>query len=390
LEQIVEGREQWFPVGSFTADEEGKFQLPDLRPGAYLIFFAGHATPPHHLQQPWEVYRPTYYPDATDLSSAQVINLQPGERFQADFHARPQPGFTITGTVVGLPATLTGNALYLMSENGPIVRTGAMRFDQTSGQFSFQGVPSGRFIIFFVGNSTQERYRAKQEISVTQSDISGLQIAVLPLANVPLNVTFPPNANASVNVEQSSAGSMLNTTLVSQDSPAQQYQAQLIGGGSKWRFSGVAPGKYRLRLFTNGTQCAESAWYGSVDLLNDHLVIPEATSDTQPINVTLQSNCPVLNVHIRAKENQKSGFILAIPSNPVKNTLVLPWYPLTPTSSILAPGDYQIFGFSNIAGLEYANPDVMRSYPSQSITVKPNQHLDLTVELTDRSAEPRQ
>ena len=53
----------------------------------------------------------------------------------------------------------------------------------------------------------------------------------------------------------------------------------------------------------------------------------------------------------------------------------------------LAPGNYHTHGFLSIKGLEYRNPEVMRTYESQATTVSLNENdnnKELTVQLISR------
>jgi hypothetical protein len=54
------------------------------------------------------------------------------------------------------------------------------------------------------------------------------------------------------------------------------------------------------------------------------------------------------------------------------------------TQFTLSPGSYQVFAFSRVEGLEYANPEALRAYPSQSVTLEAGQKMDLTLDLAER------
>lgn len=50
----------------------------------------------------------------------------------------------------------------------------------------------------------------------------------------------------------------------------------------------------------------------------------------------------------------------------------------------LSAGTYQVFAFANVDGLEYANPEAMRNYSGQSVTLEAGQTKDITVEISER------
>jgi len=49
----------------------------------------------------------------------------------------------------------------------------------------------------------------------------------------------------------------------------------------------------------------------------------------------------------------------------------------------LPPGDYLLFAFDHVEGLEYANRDVLQNYASQAthVTLSPNQRTKVTLEI---------
>jgi hypothetical protein len=53
-------------------------------------------------------------------------------------------------------------------------------------------------------------------------------------------------------------------------------------------------------------------------------------------------------------------------------------------SITLAAGSYQVFAFSTLNGLEYADAQALRSYHSQSVTLDAGQKTDLTLELNEQ------
>jgi hypothetical protein len=50
----------------------------------------------------------------------------------------------------------------------------------------------------------------------------------------------------------------------------------------------------------------------------------------------------------------------------------------------LSPGVYHVYAFTSIDELEYANPEVMRDFPSQEVELAPNQSLELTLKPVER------
>jgi hypothetical protein len=402
-EQIFQGHRQWQMRNGSTTEEDGAYRVDELFPGRYIVFATGHAEPGQSWNGPWEVHVPAYYPDAADIASAPIIEIRPGQEFRADFRLRSEHGFQVMALVGGIPRGMTPG-FSLENSSGQSVYFGRTNFDPSRGQLVFQAVPSGTWTLAFSGSDTEGRqYEAREEVNVSQAEVTGLQILLHPAVSIPFIVNHA--ASQIANAEQPSMPQNLqnlglNAGLISADEPFrfQQYFAQSQGDPPVWTFPNVAVGKYKLDVQLFGNECVESAWYGSVDLLRDYLVVG-ADATTQPITVNMRADCAKVTAKIRAGEHQEQmASLLVVPNAGLGEPRVMqiqtqPMQPSGPVvgsagmggiSLTLSPGSYQIYALSNIDGLEYANPEALRGYPSQSVTLGPNQKMDLTLDLTER------
>jgi hypothetical protein len=205
-----------------------------------------------------------------------------------------------------------------------------------------------------------------------------------------------PNAFIPVTVNHSAVpaagveGTIL-ATLISVDQPSFQINGmQPQGDPPVPSFANVTPGKYKLDVQGYAHECLESAWYGSVDLTHDYLLVgPDG--GVQPIVINLRADCPTLTAKLRPADQQHAGVALIVPTSSIAEPKVLQLQPqppnrtfnLTPQSLTLSPGSYQVYAFSDVDGLEYSNPQVLRNYPSQSVTLAPGEKVELTVALSE-------
>jgi hypothetical protein len=116
-----------------------------------------------------------------------------------------------------------------------------------------------------------------------------------------------------------------------------------------------------------------------VDLTRDELVVAP-DGGAQPVVLNLGSDCAVLKVTIKVEGGNPSVVILPASgaAEPIaqQTTGVIQFK--------LPQGTYQVFAFANLEGLEYANPEAMRNYGGQSITLEAGQEKDITLEITER------
>ena len=53
----------------------------------------------------------------------------------------------------------------------------------------------------------------------------------------------------------------------------------------------------------------------------------------------------------------------------------------------LSPGSYRLYAVSDLENLEYANPEAMRSLPSESITLTPNHKASVSIQFVSRAGQ---
>ena len=107
-----------------------------------------------------------------------------------------------------------------------------------------------------------------------------------------------------------------------------------------------------------------------VDLLRDPLVVSSG-GQAPPIEVVLRDDGGSVKIRVRSDNIPTNGRLLLF-SELAPN---LPPINLDIDSTGereyggLAPGDYKVFAFDSIDGLEYSNPEVMAKYRSKATTV---------------------
>jgi hypothetical protein len=151
-------------------------------------------------------------------------------------------------------------------------------------------------------------------------------------------------------------------------------------------FRDVPPGGYSVVAFSYGvgSLCVESVSSGSIDLTRNPLLIA-AGAQPQPIEVKLRDNCGTIQGNVRVDSESPVGTVILLPSS----------HAMEPqTAAIrndgsfafnrLSPGDYRLYAFSNIAGLEYGNPDALREASGEQVSLSPKQTATVNLNLIVR------
>ena len=374
FEGVTNGRKQWVTRGSAETDDDGTYRIDDLQPGRYILFSSGRAVP-----ESQQVIAPAYYPDGSDIATAQEIDLQPGQEFTADFKVRPQNGFRVSGTIAANTPTL-GVGVNLETQDGRFIGV-PVRVDLKKGTFRADAVPKGNWLLLANANDGRGgTSQARQEVAVDGSPIDNLRIVLHPMVRIPVTV------NHAATDQQRGGG---NFVLTSTD-PAEQvsYWAASRDANSGPAFDNVQPGKYSLDVQNTFGECIESAWAGGIDLLRNNLVVG-ADTQPDPIVINMTTQCGSLRAE-RADGDKQTATLLVVPASGVAPPKLVPVFPnsalrLTPGNMglTLPPGSYRVYAFTDVSNLEYTNPEVMRTYPSQEIELSAGQTLDLSVTPSD-------
>jgi len=376
-EQILQGHKQWQTSNNANTDEDGYFCADQLPAGRYLVFMTGPQ---------FEVTVPAYYPNASDIESAQAIDLRPGQEFRADFRLRSERTYRVSGQVFGVPLT-NGVGLSIQNSSGQTVSF-PLDLDPASGQFVAPAMPSGNWtLLLFAADSEGHQYQARQEIAVTHADLENVRITAHLNAVIPLTVNH--SAVPAAGVEGT-----IFANLISVDQPnIQTNGTQQQGDPPVLSFVNVTPGKYKLDVQGFGHECLESARYGGIDLTRDYLLV-SAGGATQPLIINLRADCAGITAKLRPADQQRPAVALVVPTSGIGEPKVLPIqaqpkqgmiYAWPNQAVALSPGSYQVYAFSTLDGLEYANRQVLRNYPSQNVTLGPGDKTEVTLEL----AEPK-
>ncbi len=128
------------------------------------------------------------------------------------------------------------------------------------------------------------------------------------------------------------------------------------------------PGTYRVEFEPTGSWYVAELRSGQTDLSrNEFVLTPGAQPET--IQVILRPGGATLTGNVKGAEGLPSVVVLALPDG---DSVAEPRsYTVAPQFSLsgLAPGSYRVYAFTSIAGLEYRNPEAMRKYQDQAVTV---------------------
>ncbi|HWF07828.1 MAG TPA: hypothetical protein VG297_05150, partial [Bryobacteraceae bacterium] len=366
---INSGRLSWNPGLAASTSEDGSYEISNLSPGRYRLRLDERRVPafdlPVHVagRLPTEVYPLQFYPNAADEAGAQTIRIEPGGHIQADFTVSPVPAFRVSGTV-----NLRDQYVNLSLENSSGTEA-VPPMGQSNGRWSLSA-PSGSWkVVANVFGNTQEY--AEQSFDLRGNDLSNINLTLQPLPKIRVHISDPEaSPSRYVQVTFSSPNRSAFSIAASQDNPESPQ--------------GLLPGAYQVSVSVANGSCIDTVTSGNTDLSRDPLIgSPGGTP--APIDVSLRSDCASLTVH--AADGTLPASVLLISDNHVIEPAMQEAPAGTSEFANVSPGQYVVYAFSSLDDLEYANPEALREYSGQSVTLAPKEHAEVKIAIAARGGQ---
>jgi len=249
-----------FPAqfGSLTmTDDRGIYRIYGLPPGRYRVSVGQPAS--GVVSSAGGFYLLTYYPDATDLTRASLIDVIAGaEVSNIDIKIKRRAETrSIAGRVVdaenGLPLSGMRVSLQILRDQGQANATSTGATTTADGAFTISGVSTGRYGVYLqTEDGRSDFYSDPVIVNVAEEDVSGVQIKGMRGVNisgtiVPENMELKellrqlPRLRVSANVWSGTEGRLTPTTLHSTGSA-------LVRPDGSFTITGLRPGRASLSV----------------------------------------------------------------------------------------------------------------------------------------------
>jgi protocatechuate 3,4-dioxygenase beta subunit len=389
------GRSRHEQVGSERTNDLGEYRVSGLAAGNYYVSASpppdfksliesentpavGKNRPATNAEKPSTSYQTVYYPGTPDRSQAEPIQLRAGDEFPADFSLTPSTTLTIRGVVTNLPQN-TSAMIMLQSNDFNVVFNGAEV--HKDGSFVIHDVSPGAYTIVASVENAAVPMVALQSLQVSSNNIDGLRLVPQagatirgrvrwegktegnPLNSGPISLTLHPSDSAADAVVDFSVGDGF--------SPVAQITAE---GAFQW--TNVPPGNYSLRLGSERNDAAN--WF-----LKSVVVGGRATDFS---SISVGAGVMVLDVIASAYGGTIQGVVADPQGEPVADAVVVAAPEERSHSDRflktvsdqsgrfslhgIAPGQYSLFAWDNVDGDAYYDPDFLKNYEQQAISLR--------------------
>ena len=383
-QSIREGRKRWEPRGMTETDEDGHFRFPGLMPGTYYLA-AGPRQGEIELlpegQRPKTGFPHLYYPGVPDLASAAPIQLTPGLQNEADMSLSAVPLYQVSGVISGHQAD-QGVGFQVMTPSGDELSL-PTNFDMESGVFKLEDVPAGNYILRALSQSNLQPLRAELRINVA-SNLDSVRMALSPAVSIPVVAHTETRASSgSGSTAVNPQRPPMTAHLIPADINATEVFSNYERGAGGMSLQNVDFGSYTVDLKPHPPWYVQSAMYGQTNVLYDDISVSPGQSYS--LDVVLRDDSATIAGTVKWQNGtpqRATVVVLPVPASKVEPHTVQVSGD-TFTVSGLAPGDYMVFAFDRVDGIEYANADAMEPYASQAahVTLTPNQQAQVQLEL---------
>lgn len=379
---VRDGRKIWEQRGMTESDEDGHFRFPNLMQGTYYVA-AGPLVAEQLLaagEKSKTGFAHVYYPGAAELASALPIQLSGGQQTEADFSLSAVPVYQVSGSISGhLPDQGVGFQLLTSSGDELSLPT---TFNMETGTFKLEGLPAGSYVVRAIAQAEGQPMRADRLVNVA-ANIEDLRLALAPSVSIPVVVRMDSrSSNVSTSIRLHDRPP-ISVRLLPADANTPESSSTVQRGSSAMVLQNVDPGTYTAELMPQVPWYVQSATYGQSNLLYDDIVI--ASGQSYPMEIVLRDDSASLSGTVKSSDaNQPPATVVVVPQ-PAGKTIprVVRGAGNDFSVSGLAPGEYLVFAFDSIDGMEFSNPDAFGPYASQAahITLAGNQRGQVSLDL---------
>jgi hypothetical protein len=422
---VRDGRAVWQVVSPARTNSEGVYRFGGLTDGLYAVYTmpAMESDTPGFVQVEMQGkvaragYPSVFYPEARDLGSAAKIQVRGGEQVQANIALTLEP-FQPVAAAVTMPSAGNDVSVQVLDGQGNLLPYAA-QYDASTHTAQTM-LPEGSYSLsasmrsqpFHIA-ATRSAYGLRMtrggsqglagEVSFTVAarPVMSLALPLTAVGSSPVQVSVshtrtsqtpqgdPSSGNSSANppvfVTVTQTGGWVSDGMVTSYAEGRAsgpLQPIPVPAGSYWANAVVGP----------RTLCESSFTAGGASLAREPLVLGVAGS-TAPLMLSLRDDCAKLTLSLPGSVEYTAGEERAY------TTYVIPDFDSTQqvvpqtlrvstggrvTLTGLTPGNYHVFTFARPVALEYRNPEVLASLPSQPVSLEPNANAEFTVEVPQR------
>ena len=408
-------------VGATTTNDRGEYRLYWVTPGRYyltaraagLIPLGFDRGSPNAVQ---ESYPLTYYPGVLDIQEAAAIEVQPGVNLTAiDFTVSRQQPYKIRGRVIDSrsgqrPGAVTIRILsespdgesetIALSSGGFTVNAS---YNATDGTFEIRNVAPGSYVVKaeILGTNqdalTSTVPSASASVMVSNSDISGLMLNVLPPVSISGHLMIEGRELSTMQDFERIRVRLIPADRLARLALPSSPQSQTVNPDGTFGIDNVKPGQYQvlvcMGLGSDPFFCARNtpdfylkdARFDHTDVLNTPLQF--AGIAPTPLDIVL-SRKPgrIEGVVVNNKHDPVAGIRTILIPDQNRDRIGLYKFAETDQSGRftirgITPGAYKVFAWEALEEFAYFDSDLMQRFEPYGTSIRVSESDELPTEV---------
>ncbi len=198
--QYVQGQRRLMPSGrGGSTNDIGEFRIYGLTPGQYYVaatlrnFAAANSDTNDRAG-----YAPTFYPGTGNPAEAQRMAIAPGQTITGvNLSLLPIQTAKVSGTVVDVDGRPAANGFVNVTAKSAMTFMNLGVPLRNEGQFTVNGVPPGEYIVRAMGQGGNIAEGAVAEVTVSGSDVTGLQLVMAKPSTIRGRIAFVQPADGA-------------------------------------------------------------------------------------------------------------------------------------------------------------------------------------------------
>jgi hypothetical protein len=401
-------REQVMGVSGAQTNDRGEYRIFGLEPGHYLV--AVSYQPQQHFRRfPGvvaandagdDVYVPTFFPSTQDPSQASPVQVEAGDEVgNINVDLKLVHGVRVCGKVQSGGLNTSGylQGIYvslaprdLGFDGYPMGNYGTNVQDKT-GAFEIHGVPPGAYSLSANWSDGKRQYYGRADVDVDSTNLDG--ITLIMGTGIELHGRFRTDSDAKLDFGR------LNLWLQPQpsDNSPGAGGAQVKPDGT-FVIENLYDGSYKVHVGGFPEEYyVKSAKLGGIEVLETGLNISHSQVVGQlEIFLTLDGG----RVDGTVLEEQKpfgDALVVLVPDPPLRNREEL--YSFKRSDSLgrfsmlgLPPGDFKLFAWEPVDGINYSDPDYIKLYESHGtrVHIEERRQQNVQLEVIQVEEEPQE
>jgi hypothetical protein len=386
-QNVVNGRKQWQSGTIAYTDDDGNYRISNLKPGSYFLIAGPGRALAFVARSGGDLGGEMGYPAVLYPGLNSPVKLGAGQKTELDFSVKPEPFYTVSGSVTGIPPGQRCSVQLIPQLPGVQMPVAFAQTDAESGAFTMQRVAGGDYVIQAQSSDPQgNRLFSSTQIGVTRN-MMGLRIAMEPAMTIPVRIRME-RTRPGPQIPPGARFMGAQVRLIPVDDRRQEAWSGFENPKdptSPVVLRNALPGTYRAEITPNfGDMYVQSATFGTTDLLNSNLTLIRSASQSS-IDIVLRDDGAHLTVKIPAQQRQENVNILLVPERGEPRLMTGYGDQNGGGTQItgLRPGSYTVLAFQDLGDLEYMNRAALEPYLSRGakITLATNQEATVTTDL---------